>query len=96
MGVIFTQYFSPSLHVPLFLSQRKRYGVIGLSYLGAYEFSAAGVRSSSLVPYGSSGHPHSPHFFDQAALLAQQRMKPVLFADQEVVAAAVRSYHPGQ
>jgi acyl-homoserine-lactone acylase len=33
------------------------------------------VRSRSVVVYGQSGRPASPHFFDQARLLAQGRMK---------------------
>ena len=96
MGVFFTQYYTPSLHVPGVVSQKRRYGVIGTSYLGAYEFTSEGVRSYSLVPYGSNGNPRSEHFFDQAALLSERRMKRVLFDEEEVIRTAVRSYHPGR
>jgi acyl-homoserine lactone acylase PvdQ len=97
MGVIFTQYFTPSIHIPLgFLSQKKRYVVVGAAYLAVYEFAADGVRGRSVVPYGASGDLQSPHYFDQAELFSAARMKPIPFTEQEVLASAVRSYHPGQ
>ncbi|NOY43681.1 MAG: penicillin acylase family protein [Planctomycetes bacterium] len=96
MGVIFTQYYSPSLDIPWIIKQRKRYGLVGTSYLAAYEFSPEGVRGASLVPFGTNGNPASPHFSDQATLVTQRKMKPELFKKQHVVRDAVRSYHPGQ
>lgn len=96
MGVIFTQYYSPSLRVPFVITQRRRYGVVGTSYLAAFEFDPEGVRGVSLLPFGTSGAPKSPHFFDQARLLQEQRLKPELFTEKEVLDGAVRSYHPGE
>ncbi len=96
MGVVFTQYYSPSLEIPWVISQRRRYGMVGTSYLAAYEFDPDGVRGASLVPFGSSGDPASPHFFDQAQLLAQKRLKPELFTEQQVLQGAVRSYRPSE
>ncbi len=95
MGVIFTQYYTPSLQIPWVISQRKRYGVVGTSYVAAWEFRPEGVRGASLVPFGMSGDPASPHYFDQAELLSNQKMKPELFTKKEVLAGAERSYHPG-
>ncbi len=96
MGVIFTQYFTPSAHIPFVITQRKRYGVVGATYLGVYEFGRQGVRAASLVHFGQSGDPDSPHYFDQAHFLSECRLKPVPFTHPEVMAAARRSYHPGQ
>lgn len=96
MGVIFTQYFTPSTHIPFVMTQRKRYGVVGATYLGVYEFGRGGVRAASLVHFGQSGDPDSPHYFDQAHFLSECRLKPVPFTHSEVLAAARRSYHPGQ
>ena len=96
MGVVFTQYYSPSLEIPWVISQRRRYGMVGTSYLAAYEFAPEGVRGASLVPLGASGNPASPNFFDQAQLLHEGRLKPELFTEQQVLAGAVRSYHPGE
>jgi acyl-homoserine-lactone acylase len=94
MGVAFTEYYSPSVVVPLVVSQRKRYGVVGTSYLAAWEFRPEGVRGASLVPFGASGDALSPHYFDQAKLLSERRMKPEWFTEQQVVQHAVRSYRP--
>lgn len=96
MGTILTQYYTPSLEIPWVISQPRRYGLVGTSYLGAYEFAADGVRGASLVPFGASGNPKSPHYFDQAQLLAEQRLKPELFRKSEVQQAALESYHPGE
>jgi penicillin amidase len=96
MGVAFTQYYTPSLRIPFVISQKKRYGIVGATYLAAYEFSVEGVRSASLVHFGQSGDPDSPHHFDQAQLLSEKRLKFVPFRPAEVLAAAVRSYRPGQ
>lgn len=96
MGVVFTQYYSPSVSIPLLISQRRRYGVAGTSYLAAWEFAAQGVRGASLVPFGASGDPQSPHYFDQAKLLSERRLKPEQFTEEQVTRTAVRSYHPGK
>jgi len=96
MGTIFTQYYTPSLEIPWVISQRRRYGLVGTSYLATYEFASSGVRGASVVPFGTSGDPQSPHYFDQAQLLAEQRLKPELFSKAQVLQGAVRSYHPGE
>ncbi len=96
MGVIFTNYHTPSLQIPFVISQRKRYGIVGTSYLAAWEFKPEGVRGASLVPFGTSGDLASPHYFDQAELLSNRRLKPELFTKQAVLTGAERSYHPGE
>jgi acyl-homoserine-lactone acylase len=96
MGIALTQYYSPSIAVPLVMSQRKRYAMVGTSYLAAWEFAPEGARGASLVPFGVSGDPDSPHYFDQAKLLSDERLKPERFTEQQVLRAAVRSYRPGQ
>jgi acyl-homoserine lactone acylase PvdQ len=95
MGVIFTQYYTPSLQIPFVISQQKRYGIVGTSYMATWEFRPEGVRGGTLVPLGTSGNPDSPHFFDQAELLASQRLKPELFTKQQVIGHSERRYHPG-
>ena len=82
--------------MPLVISQKKRYGMAGVSYLAAWEFAPEGVRGASLVPFGVSGDPRSPHYFDQAKLLAEQRMKTERFTEQQVLRHTVRSYRPGE
>ncbi len=45
-------------------------------------------RAWTLLPYGNSEDPRSPHFADQAALQSTGRLKPARFADEEVRADA--------
>lgn len=94
MGAAFTQYYSPSIDIPLVLSQRRRYGIVGTSYLAAWHFTPSGVRGASLVPFGASSDPQSPHYLDQAQLLSEQRMKPERITPQQVSRHAVRTYRP--
>jgi acyl-homoserine lactone acylase PvdQ len=54
----------------------------------------ADAARASILNYGQSGDPASPHFFDQAELYARQQFKPAWFSRAEVEANAVRSY-PG-
>jgi penicillin amidase len=96
MGVIFTQYYTPSLQIPFVISQRKRYGIVGTSYLAAWEFRPEGVRGASLVPFGTSGNPSSPHYFDQAELLSSRKLKPELFTKEDVLSGTEYKYHPGE
>jgi acyl-homoserine-lactone acylase len=95
MGVAFTQYYSPSVVVPLVVTQRRRYALAGASYMAAWEFAPEGVRGASVVPFGVSGDRTSPHYFDQAKLMSEQRLKSEHFTEQQVKRHAVRSYRPG-
>jgi acyl-homoserine-lactone acylase len=63
--------------------------------MSAIAFGKNKVRAVSLVPFGASGNPRSPHFRDQAALLSNQKFKPAWFYEADVKKAALRSYHPG-
>ncbi len=94
-GVVFTMYFTPSIYLPPIKLMKNHYAVVGTSYTCIVEFGDK-LKSKSLLPYGSSGDPKSPHFFDQAALMSQRQLKdnPIYFED--VIAAAKRSYHPGE
>ncbi len=95
MGVIFTQYYSPSLRIPFFRTLKDRYALIGPSYLAVYEFGPQ-VRGATVVCFGSSGNPRSPHFQDQAELISQCRLKPELFDWQQIMQAAGEKYQPGE
>jgi acyl-homoserine lactone acylase PvdQ len=95
LGVVFTQYYTPSIRGPFGRTVENRYAVVGTTYLGVFEFGER-VRGSTLVHFGESGDPESPHYFDQAHLLAQRRLKPELFYWEDVQSAARRSYHPGE
>ena len=73
---------------------RLRYGYHGHAYTCAVEFGEV-PRARSIIPYGESTDPKSPHFFDQAPYYAGGQMKPVWRSREEVEKNLRRSYHPG-
>ena len=91
LGVVFTIYSTPS--VPFLRPQR--FAVVGCSYMSAISFGEK-VRAVSLVPFGTSGDPRSPHFYDQAKLLENQQFKNAWFYEEDVLREARRTYHPGE
>lgn len=95
MGVVFTQYYTPSMFVPFVRETRKRYGVVGATYMSVIEFGDR-IQAASLIQYGSSSDPKSPHYFDQGKLLSEKKMKPQWFYWDDVKAHAKRVYHPGE
>jgi hypothetical protein len=64
--------------------------------MGVFEFGKNSVRARTLLQYGESSNPGSPHFFDQAQLLSQAKFKESPFKWKDVVADATRTYHPGE
>lgn len=65
-----------------------RLGVHGNSFVEVVEFGPT-VRARSVLNYGQSGDPASPHFFDQAGLYAARSFKDAWFSRSEVAAHAV-------
>ncbi len=94
VGVAFTQYYTPA--VPGSATRKKHYAVVGNSFMAVFEFGKGFVRAKTLLQYGTSSDPASPHFFDQAALVSKSRFKESPFAWKDVLAQAERSYHPGE
>jgi acyl-homoserine-lactone acylase len=90
LGEAFTVYCTPDG-----LPVKKRYGVVGASFVATYEFGER-VKARSLLQFGVSGMPDSPHFFDQATLLSERRLKEAWFYEDEVAAHTVVTYHPGE
>lgn len=72
-----------------------RYGQHGNSFMKVVEFGPT-IRGRSLLVFGQSGDPDSPHFFDQAQLYSDRDFKPAWFTREEVEANAVESYTPGE
>lgn len=52
-------------------------------------------RAYSILAYGQSNDEDSPHYSDQAAMFAGNRMKPVAFTEEQIEAQLLYSYHPG-
>jgi acyl-homoserine lactone acylase PvdQ len=95
LGVVFANYFTPTIQVPLLRTVKKHFGVVGLTYLSVVEFGDK-PRAGSVLQFGQSNDPNSPHFMDQAKLVSERKLKPVLFDWDEIKQTAKASYHPGQ
>jgi acyl-homoserine-lactone acylase len=74
---------------------KRWYGTTGNSFVAVVEFGPR-LRAVAITAGGLSNDPDSPHFDDQGARYAAGDLRPVYFYRDEVEAAAVRRYHPGQ
>jgi acyl-homoserine-lactone acylase len=75
--------------------QRRWYGRGGNSYVSVVEFGPE-VPARTVMPFGQSDDPASPHYRDQSELYGRGEFKPAWTALEEVRANAVRSYRPGE
>jgi acyl-homoserine-lactone acylase len=67
----------------------------GDGWVLAVEFTNP-VRAYSVLAYGESSRPGSPHHDDQAAMFAANRMKPVAFTEADIERTTIRRYRPGR
>jgi acyl-homoserine lactone acylase PvdQ len=89
LGVVFNTYYAPPS-----ARHKNQYGVVGHSFVGVYEFGDK-VKSATLLQFGESSDPKSPHFMDQAELYSKRQFKPAWFHWEDVLAHAKQTYHPG-
>ena len=74
---------------------KKIYGTRGNSFVAVVEFGET-LKAKSMLAGGQSGHPNSLHFNDQAQRYVDKKFKEVHFYKQDVLKAAVKTYHPGK
>jgi acyl-homoserine-lactone acylase len=68
--------------------------VAGESYIGLIKFTPEGPEIESVISYGSSDRPDSPHYNDQMDLYAAKKTKKMTLDKAKVYATAVKIYHP--
>ncbi len=90
LGVVFTVYDTEST-----LERKNNYAYVGHSFVQIVEFTKR-VKAKSYLHFGQSGDPDSPHFFDQARLLSEQKFKDAYFYWDDVEKHTVKKYHPGE
>lgn len=73
---------------------KRSYGVSGNSYVAVVEFGRK-VRAKSLLVFGQSADPRSPHHFDQAPLYSGQLFKDAWIDKKDIRRHTERRYHPG-
>lgn len=67
----------------------------GDGWVLAVEFGRTGPRALSVLAYGESSRPDSPHHADQAAMFARGELKRVAFTETEIARDLLRRYRPG-
>ena len=68
--------------------------VSGESYIELVRFTPEGPEIESVISYGSSDHPDSPHYGDQMELYAQFKTKKMTLDKETVYKEAQRIYNP--
>jgi acyl-homoserine lactone acylase PvdQ len=73
--------------------QKRQYGNVGDTYIAVVDFGKK-PEARSLLVFGQSADPKSPHFFDQGKLYSTQQFKPAWFELGEIKKHAEKKYRP--
>jgi len=72
----------------------KRVAVGGDGWVIAVEFTDT-PKAYSVLAYGQSARPESPHYYDQAEMFAKGEFKRIALTEKDIEAQTVRRYRPG-
>ena len=68
--------------------------VSGESYIMLIRYSDADVEIETVLPYGISNRPESPHYTDQMELYVNQQRKKMTLDKKQIYETAEKIYHP--
>ena len=78
------------------LDEDDKYKVVGGDgWVFAVEFGKK-IKAYSILAYGQSNNPDSPHFDDQAQMFAENKMKKVVYYEKDIKKNLKKSYKPGE
>ncbi|WKK83354.2 penicillin acylase family protein [Marivirga arenosa] len=67
---------------------------VGESYILLARFGEGLPKLESIMPYGASSKPESPHYTDQMEMFVNKELKPMTLDKEEIYENAARIYHP--
>jgi acyl-homoserine-lactone acylase len=76
-------------------AQKRSYGILGNTYVSVIKFGQK-TEARSVLVFGQSADPKSPHYFDQASLYARKEFKPAWFTLPDIKANVRSVYRPGE
>ena len=68
--------------------------VSGESYIMLVKYSKSGVEIETVLPYGNSNDPTSPHYTDQMRMYVDKKTKSMSLDRKVVYDNALRVYNP--
>lgn len=68
--------------------------VSGESYIMLARYNEEGVELETVLPYGQSCNPSSPHYTDQMEYYVNRALKPMVLDRDSIYQNAVKIYHP--
>ncbi|WP_375577860.1 penicillin acylase family protein [Marivirga tractuosa] len=67
---------------------------VGESYILLARFGEGLPKLESIMPYGASSKPESPHYTDQMEMFVNKELKPMTLDKEEIYKNAAKVYHP--
>ncbi|MGM0581921.1 MAG: penicillin acylase family protein [Bacteroidota bacterium] len=67
---------------------------VGESYILLARFGEGLPKLESIMPYGTSSKPESPHYTDQMEMFVNKELKPMTLDKEEIYKNAAKIYHP--